>query len=200
MKGDLPMPRKHRIWFPNAMYHITNRGVRKMTIFYDEQDYLKYLQILEETRERYPFHVHSYCLMTNHIHLLLQTITEPISIIMKHLNTNYAKYFNKKHDFVGHVFQGRFGAELIRSTDYELDVSKYIHLNPVRAHMVQKAEDYRWSSYRAYIFNEENPHVYTEKLLSYFQDPAPIHYQQFTELQEKSPEPPELIKPFVKKV
>ncbi len=194
------MPRKMRTWFPNAMYHITNRGVRKMTIFYDEDDYLKYLHLLEETRERYPFHIHSYCLMTNHVHLLIQTINDPISIIMKHLNTNYAKYFNKKHDFTGHVFQGRYGAELIDSVEYELDVSKYIHLNPVRAHMVKKAEEYRWTSYRAFIFNEKNPHVHTARILAYFQQPAPYHYQQFTERQERTPEPPEIIKQYVKKI
>ncbi|QOY36996.1 transposase [Anaerobacillus isosaccharinicus] len=87
------MARKLRVWFPNAMYHITNRGVRKMIIFYDEFDYLKYLELLEETRECYPFLLHSYCLMTNHIHLQLQTINDPISKIMKKINTSYAIYY-----------------------------------------------------------------------------------------------------------
>ncbi len=192
------MARKHRIWFPNAMYHITNRGVRKMTIFYDDEDYLKYLQFLKETRERFPFLLHSYCLMTNHVHLQIQTIEDHISIIMKHLNTNYAKYFNKKHDLVGYIFQGRYGAELIDSLQYERDVSKYIHLNPVEAHMVKKAEDYRWSSYRAYIFQENNPHVYTNKILSHFPNPAAYHYQRFTEQQDQLDDPPsEKIKPYV---
>lgn len=179
------------------MYHITNRGVRKMIIFYDENDYLKYLELLEETRERYPFVLHSYCLMTNHIHLQLQTLNHPISKIMKYINTTYAKYFNNRHNLVGHIFQSRYGSELIDSIQYELDVSKYIHLNPVEAHMVKKAEDYRWSSYRAYIYHEYNPHVSTEKILSYFPKPSSYHYQQFTEQRDKLKEPPEVIRPFV---
>ncbi|MCT8140161.1 transposase [Anaerobacillus sp. CMMVII] len=193
------MPRKKRVWFKYAMYHITNRGVRKMAIFYQEDDYLKYLEILEETRQQYPFTLHAYCLMTNHVHLLLQTLDHPISIIMKQLNTQYAKYFNKKYNLVGHLFQSRFGSELIDSLKYELDVSKYIHLNPVEAYMVDKAEDYRWSSYRAYAFHESNPHVHTEKILSHFPPPASYHYQQFTEQQDKLDPPPIIIKPFVGK-
>lgn len=196
-KGGAEMGRKRRVWFPNAMYHITNRGNRKMAIFYDECDYLKYLELLEETRKRYPFILHSYCLMTNHIHLQLQTQQYSISITMKYLNTLYAKYFNQRHDLVGHLFQGRYGAELINSTAYERDVSKYIHLNPVEAYMVKKAEDYRWSSYRAYIYHEYNPHVDTKKLLSYFPEPSSYHYQKFTE-QLQTSTPPEIIKPFVK--
>lgn len=193
------MPRKKRISFPNAMYHITNRGVRKLTIFYDEEDYLKYLEFLEETRERFPFLLHAYCLMTNHVHLLIQTNKDPIWAIMKNLNTKYAKYFNKRHDLVGHLFQGRYGAELINSLQYELDVSKYIHLNPVEAHMVEKAEDYRWSSYRAYVFGEKNPHVYTEKILSHFPQPSSYYYFKFTEQQDHLEQPPAEIQPFVRK-
>jgi putative transposase len=191
------MARKHRICFPNAMYHITNRGVRKMIIFYDDDDYVKYLEFLEETRERHPFLLHSYCLMTNHVHLQLQTIKDPISLIMQHLNTKYAKYFNKRHDLVGHVFQGRYGAELVDSIQYELDVSKYIHLNPVEAHMVNKPEDYPWSSYRAYILSENNPHVYTQRILSHFPAPHSYYYQKFTEQQDNIGDPPEKIKSFV---
>ncbi|WNF36634.1 transposase [Bacillaceae bacterium IKA-2] len=192
------MGRGHRISFPNAMYHITNRGVRKMAVFFDDADRYKYLQILEETRARFPFLLHSYCLMDNHIHLQLQTLHDPISTIMKHLNLNYAKYFNKKHDLVGHLFQGRYGSELIDSVSYELDVSKYIHLNPVEAQMVKRAEDYRWSSYRAYISLEENPHVYTDNILSHFPNPSSYLYQMFVEIKNTSLQTsPISIKPFV---
>lgn len=182
------MGRSQRISFPNAMFHITNRGVRKMTVFFDDPDRYKYLQILVETQERFPFLLHSYCLMDNHIHLQLQILNDPISIIMKHLNLNYVKYFNKRHDLVGHIFQGRYGAELINSVNYELDVSKYIHLNPVKAGIVKKAEDYPWSSYRAYIFQENNSYVYTEKILSHFPNPSSYHYQMFTEIKDNPSE------------
>lgn len=193
------MARKQCIWFPNAMYHITNRGARKMTVFYDEKDYLKYLEILEQTRERFPFWLHSYCLMSNHIHLQMQTINDPIYKIMKQLNSYYAKYFNLRYDLVGHVFQGRYGAELIDSVEYELDVSKYIHLNPVEAHIVDKPEEYRWSSYRAYVFGEKNKHVHTKKILSHFVQPASSNYEKFVKEQDKPPDPPEIIENFAYK-
>lgn len=183
------MGRCHRICFPNAMFHVTNRGVRRMSIFFDDADRYKYLQILEETRERFPFLLHSYCLMDNHIHLQLQILNDSISIIMKHLNLNYVKYFNRRHDLVGHIFQGRYGAELIDSVEYELDVSKYIHLNPVAAGMVKNAADYQWSSYRSYLSLEENPHVYTEKILSHFPKPSSYLYQMFTEVKQTPSDP-----------
>ncbi|WP_096203280.1 transposase [Bacillus sp. FJAT-45350] len=192
------MVRKSRVWFPHAMYHITNRGNRRTALFLDKDDRLSYLDILEETRNRFPFYLHTYCLMTNHIHLQLQTIHDPIHLIMKQLNTNYAKYFNKKHHYVGHVFQGRYGAELIDSREYELEASKYIHLNPYEAKMVVKPENYPWSSYRAYIFREANFHVQTERILSYFPHPQSFHYQQYVEHDDTLPEPPTHLKPFLK--
>lgn len=175
------------------MYHITNRGVRKMVIFYDEDDYLNYLQLLKKTKQRYPFLLHAYCLMTNHVHLLLQTLDEPIYVIMKHLNANYAKYFNSKYNFTGHIFQSRYGAELVDTVEYELDCSKYIHLNPVEAHMVNKPEEYRWSSYRAYILQEKNPYVHTEKILSRFPMYSRSDYQKFVERNDKLRETPVII-------
>lgn len=191
------MPRKRRVWFPNAMYHVVNRGVRKLTIFYEEEDFLRYLQILEEAKERFPFLLHAYCLMTNHVHLLIQTKTNPLSEIMWDINSKYAKYFNRKYDLVGHIFQDRYWAELIDSLKYELDVSKYIHLNPIEAHIVTKPEDYKWSSYRAYVFYQYNPYVYTDKILSHFSTPAPFYYQKFVETPDKPDPPPEKIRPFV---
>ncbi|MBU8906512.1 transposase [Desertibacillus haloalkaliphilus] len=175
------MVRKQRVWFPHAMYHITKRGNRRSELFLDDDDRYAYLDFLEQTRLKFPFELHAYCLMTNHIHLQLQTIEDPISQIMLQLNTIYAKYFNQKYQLSGHVFQGRYGAELIDSRLYEIDVSKYIHLNPLSANMVEKAEHYHWSSYRTYIYKEHNPHITTNKILSYFPYPQPINYQKYVE-------------------
>lgn len=97
------------------------------------------------------------------------------------LNSRYAMYFNKRHHLVGHVFQGRYGAELIDSAQYLLEVSRYIHLNPFEANMVKKPEDYLWSSYNAYITAAENPHTNTAKILSYFPEPQKEHYRRFVE-------------------
>ncbi|MFJ7724877.1 transposase [Neobacillus sp. NPDC097160] len=148
------MARRARLWFEGAKYHVTSRGIRKSLLFFEDEDYKKYLAYIEETRERYPFNLYSYCLMSNHTHLQFKTLETPLSIIMKHLNTKYAKYFNQKYDFSGHVFDKRYGAELINSVEYEIDVSKYIHLNPVEAGMVTAPEEYPWSSYRAYLYGE----------------------------------------------
>ena len=171
--------RSLRLWFEGAKYHVTSRGNRKSSLFLEEVDYKRYLQIIEETRARYPFHLHTFCLMTNHTHLQLHTLETPLSTIMKYLNTKYAKYFNKKYEFTGHVFEKRYGAELLNSPEYEIDVSKYIHLNPVEAGMVESPEDYPWSSYRTYIYGEVHPLLDPKPILSYFPDPPAHYYQQY---------------------
>lgn len=173
------MNRRYRNWRPGAKYHITGRGVRKSTLFYDIKDYDKYLNLLEEAKERFPFILHTYCLMTNHVHLQLETIKNPPGDIIKHLHMKYAKYLNKRYDFHGHVFESRFNGSRIETPDYELDISKYIHLNPLKAGMVKKLEDYPWSSYRTYVKNEENPLVTTSHILSYFIEPQRQNYESF---------------------
>lgn len=102
------MTRKHRIWFPGAVYHITARGNRRSSLFNQRDDYLTYLGILEDVRSMYPFQLHAYCLMTNHIHLQIQTTNFHIKLIMKEMHSRYAIYFNKKYHYDGHVFQGRY--------------------------------------------------------------------------------------------
>lgn len=167
------MARINRVWFEGAKYHITSRGVRKLPLFYDDQDRRKYLTLLKEAMELYSYNLQAYCLMPNHVHLQLECIKTPPGRIMNYTHTKYAKYFNKKYDFSGHVFEDRYGSELITSIDYELEVNRYIHLNPVKANLVQRPEDYPWSSYRAYISHDKHPlHISTKKILSYFPDPA----------------------------
>jgi REP element-mobilizing transposase RayT len=175
----MQMVRKARTWFEGAKYHVTSRGIRRSSLFFEEEDYEKYLTLVEETKTSYPFVLHTYCLMTNHTHLQLETLETSLSIIMKNLNTKYAKYFNKKYDFSGHVFDKRYGAELLNSPEYELDVSKYIHLNPVEAGMAAAPEDYPWSSYRAYVHGEENPHIDKNPLLYYFPNPPTQQYERY---------------------
>lgn len=173
------MARKRRAWFPGAKYHITSRGIRKSPLFYDDTDRLHYLNLMAETQIRYPHILHTYCLMTNHIHLQLETIDIPPGKIMHHLHNKYAKYFNKRYDYIGHVFEGRYEAKWIDSAAYELDLSKYIHLNPLEAKMVDQLEDYPWSSCRAYILNEKNSLVTTKQILSYFPTPQSSEYKKF---------------------
>lgn len=175
------MARKNRIWFPGATYHITARGNNQNKIFYDTKDYMKYKEIIRDTQLKYPFLLHSYCLMNNHIHLQLETKENSISKIMKQIQMNYAIYLNKKYSLVGHVFQGRFGARIILSVNYFLTVNRYIHLNPVEANLVAKPESYPWSSYHSYISNENDPLITTSKTLSYFQNSNLEYYRYFIE-------------------
>ncbi|MEH7251713.1 transposase [Neobacillus niacini] len=173
------MGRKRRTWFQGAKYHITSRGNRKSALFYDDEDREKYLNLLKATQDTFSFTLHAFCLMTNHTHLQLETTNTSPTIIMSHLNTKYAKYFNKKYDFTGHVFEKRYGAELLDSLDYEFDVSRYIHLNPLKAGLVDALENYPWSSYHAYVNGEANQLVETKHLLSYFPSPASKHYEDY---------------------
>jgi len=173
------MVRKVLPVYNGAKYHVTSRGIRRSSLFFDDDDFEKYLAILKETKERYPFILHTYCLMTNHTHLQLGMLETPPSIIMKNLNTKFAKYINKKYGFSGHVFEKRYGAEHLNSPEYEIDVSKYIHLNPSSAGMVAKPEDYPWSSCRAYIFGESIPLIDPHPILSYFPARPLQHYESY---------------------
>lgn len=173
------MPRKPYIWFSGAKYHIISRGNRKLPLFFDDEDRIKYFSLLREIQNQHPFILHAYCLMTNHVHLMIETLTTPPDQIMKLLNQKYALYFNRKYECSGHVFENRYTRMLLDSILYELDVSKYIHLNPLRAQMVTNLEDFPWSSYRAYVLGEKNPLVTTEYLLSYFLNPKAYHYKKY---------------------
>jgi putative transposase len=196
------LPRKPRIWYPGAIYHITLRGNRKSEIFYDNKDYVKYLGLIEETQQKLPFILHSYCLMPNHIHLQLETKETPLSDIMRVLNSRYAIYFNKKYKFIGHVFQDRYWARLILDDWYMLEASKYIHLNPVEANIVDSPEVYPWSSCAAYVDQTKmNPLISTEKILSFFSSPSNKNYMRYLKLEERNSEllTPLLAKnPFIK--
>jgi len=173
------MARRARTWFPGAKYHLTSRGIRKQELFYDDDDRHEYLALLLETKDRYEFHLHTYCLMSNHIHLQLETSQTPPGHIIKHLHSKYAKYFNKKYEFSGHVFEKRYFHDLIDSPEHELDLSRYIHRNPLTAGIIDALENYRWSSYRSYILDEPNPLITKEQILSYFPEPKQKNYQKF---------------------
>ncbi|QTC40425.1 transposase [Bacillus sp. V3] len=131
-------------------YHITARWNKRSPLFFYETDYLTYLHILEDVRSIYPSVLHSYCLMTNNIHLQIETIHHHIQYIMKTLHSRYALYLNQRMNTDGHIFQERYKAELIESSGYFLEVSRYIHRNPLLANMVERSEDYLWSSYPSY--------------------------------------------------
>ena len=154
------MARPLRIEYPEAWYHVTSRGNERSPIFRDNGDRRTFLKILKESLEAFRVELHCYVLMVNHFHFLLTTPLGNLSRFMQRLNTSYTVYFNRKHDRVGHLFQGRYKAILIDADSYLLELSRYIHLNPVRVGSVKDRpikevvaflENYEWSSYRNYI-------------------------------------------------
>ena len=140
------MSRPLRIEFDGALYHVTNRGNAQQDIFLGSSDRLLFLGILAKTVERTGWLVHAYCLMTNHYHLLVETPSANLSKGMRQLNGNYTQAFNKRHDRVGHLLQGRFKAILVERDLYLRELIRYVVLNPVRAKMVKRPEDWQWSS------------------------------------------------------
>ncbi len=163
------MPRPPRIWFPGAWYHIMARGNNREAVFFSEQDYRQYLQSLRDFLVRDECRLHAYALMPNHVHLMVETgQTHPIVKPMQSLQTSYTSYINHRYARVGHVFQGRYRSILVEHDTYALALSRYIHLNPVRAHLVADPAQYQWSSYRAYMTpGREGPgFVTTEYLLA----------------------------------
>lgn len=163
------MARSLRIEYPGAFYHAINRGNANGPIFLNDRDREKFIEYLEAAVDRFSLIVHSYCLMDNHYHLLVETPDANISKAMHWLNVSYAVYFNIKRNRKGHLFQGRFKAFLVNADEYAQVLSRYIHLNPVRAKLTQKPEDYRWSSYNALIGKVEEPEwLETNYLLGHF--------------------------------
>lgn len=145
------MTRPLRIEYPGAVYHITSRGNARQDIYVDDEDREKFLSILSLATERFHWLCHSYCLMDNHYHLLVETPIPNLSAGMRQLNGIYTQAFNRRHQRVGHLFQGRFKAIVVEKQAHLLELSRYIILNPVKAGIVQHPEDYLWSSYRATI-------------------------------------------------
>jgi putative transposase len=177
------MSRPLRITFPGAFYHITARGNEGRQIFKDIRDREKFLSYLESAAQRYRASVHVYCLMRNHYHLLLETPVGNLPEIMHHINCAYTTYFNVKRQRSGHLLHGRYKAILVEKDQYAKELSRYIHLNPIRAKMVDTPEQYPWSSYRYFIGLRKAPEwLAIDFILSYFGDkvsPAQKGYRDF---------------------
>ena len=127
------------------------RGNERKNIFLDDEDKLYWLEILSRIKERGRFYLQAFCLMDNHLHLILSEGSEDVATVMKRINVSYVSYFNKKYRRVGHLFQDRFKSEAIEENDYLLALTRYIHQNPVKAGLVKHMGDYKWSSYNGYI-------------------------------------------------
>jgi len=159
------MPHTLRVSFAGGLFHVTTRGNNRERVFYDDGDYEKFKALLRKYREKHNFKLYAYSLMPNHVHLLIETTTTAsISTIMHALNMSYAKYFNARHGRVGHVWQGRFHSSIIDSENYFLEVMRYMDLNPVRAGMCEKPDQYEWSSHRHFALGKHDDLVDSHEL------------------------------------
>jgi REP element-mobilizing transposase RayT len=188
------MARQLRVEFENAFYHVTSRGNQRDKIFYDAADRERFLEILSRTKERYGFLLHAYALMDNHYHLLMETPKANLSQIMQNINTSYTVYVNRKYQRSGHLLQGRFKGIIVDKDRYLIALSRYIHLNPVRAKLVERPADYPWTSYKAFLDQKaEDSLVDTGDTLSYFskhRKRAVRAYREFVEAAEGKEENP----------
>jgi len=162
------MARQARIHYPGAVYHVIVRGNGGRDIFPSDQDRYRFYLFLQEGQERFGHRIHAFCLMTNHVHLVLQVQEISLSRIVQNLSQRYTMWVNWREGQRGHLFQGRYQAVLVDADTYLLELIRYIHLNPVRAGMVKRVEDYRWSSHRAYLGKENIPWLSTDWMLAQF--------------------------------
>ena len=158
------MPRQARKKSESGIYHVMLRGIDRQLIFEDTEDYFRFLDIVKECREECEFKLYAYCLMGNHVHLLLKVQADGLETIFKKIGGRYVYYYNVKYQRVGHLFQDRFKSEPVDDDSYFLTVLRYIHQNPVKAKMCSKVEDYPFSSFAEYL--HESTFVDTEFALS----------------------------------
>ncbi|MGK5004084.1 transposase [Janthinobacterium sp. LB2P70] len=177
------MTRPLRLEFAGALYHVTSRGDRRSAIYRDDTDRLAWQEVLEHVCGRHHFIVHSFCQMSNHYHLLVETVEANLSQGMRQLNGVYTQHFNRRHKLVGHVLQGRYKAILVQKENYLLELARYIVLNPVRAHMVASPDDWYWSSHHYVLDDTASPCWLTRDwLLSQFgttREEAVANYSRF---------------------
>ena len=151
------MARPLRIQYDGAVYHITSRGNARKPIYKEDEDRRIFLEVLHKANSRYNWLCHAYCLMNNHYHLIIETPDGNLSQGMRQLNGVYTQLYNKRHNRVGHIFQGRYKAILIQKESHLLEASRYVVLNPVRAKAVKEPGGWKWSSYRG-TAGKEKPH------------------------------------------
>ncbi len=149
------MPRTARVAFPSLVYHIISRGNNREWVFNEGEDFEKYLGICRRYKEKFGFKLYHWVLMSNHIHLIMETTGESsLSKIMQGINLAYTIWFNRKNGKVGHLWQDRFKSAVVERDSYLLECGRYVERNPLRAGMVKDLKDYPWSSYRVYAYGK----------------------------------------------
>lgn len=176
------MPRKPRVHYFGAYYHVMLRGNGGMRIFQDQADRNMFFDLVQETILRFEYRIHAFCLMTNHVHFVMQVGETALSKIIQNISFRYTRYINKKEKRIGHLFQGRYKALLVDADSYLLQLVRYIHLNPLRANIVEDLLDYPWNSHLVYLGQSECTWLTTQAVydrLVQNKDKTIVAYQQF---------------------
>lgn len=182
------MPRKPRIKSRNGIYHVMLRGANKQEIFHDDRDNMKFLDILKKYKVESDMSVYAWCLMNNHLHLLVKEAPEGLSVTMKRITVSYAAYYNLKYQTSGHLFQDRFRSESVESRRYFMTVIRYIHQNPVKAGIVDHIDGWPWSSYPAYCGQKIYPDdlLHSKMVLQMVSEDPTIAREKFKEFNEQN--------------
>ncbi len=178
------MARKPRLHVLGGLYHVILRGNAQQDVFFTASDRHFFYDLLAEGVARFGYRVHAFCLMSNHLHLVMQVGDLELSAGMQNLSFRYTRYLNTRRKQAGHVFQGRFKAFLVDQDRYGLALVRYLHLNPVRARLAKLAGAYVWSSHRAYLGKEDLPWLTTDWVLGQFGErigPARQRFAAFVE-------------------
>jgi len=145
------LPRSARMISESGIYHIMLRGINRQAIFEDDEDIQRLLETIVRYKEICKYEVYAYCIMSNHVHLLLKETEDAISNVVKRISGSYVFWYNKKYERCGHLFQERYKSEAVENDEYFLTVLRYIHQNPIKAGMVKDISTYKWNSYNEYI-------------------------------------------------
>jgi len=164
------MARKPRVHYSGALYHVILRGNAGQIIFDNDEARTRFTLLAQEGVERFGHRIHAFCLMSNHVHLAIQVGRVSLSRILQNLSFRYTQWVNGRRKRSGHLFQGRYKAVLVDADSYLHALTRYIHLNPVRAGVVKEPKDYLWSGHRAYLGLEKIPWLTTDWVLSQFSD------------------------------
>jgi len=177
------MPRVQREKSKSGYYHVMLRGNERKNIFRDDEDKLRFIETLSEKKQENRYSLHAFCLMDNHIHLMVSEGAEDVADVIKRISISYVYYFNRKYKRVGHLFQDRFKSEAVEDDRYILTLARYIHRNPVKAGLVRSVSEYKWSSYDCYV-NEHNQFakiIDTNTVLGLLSNDVVIAQQRFRE-------------------
>lgn len=180
------MPKSYRKFGKKRINHVIIRGINKQEIFLDKQDKEKFIKEIVKTKEKYHYELYAYVLMPNHVHMQMYDGEENLPTIMNSIQTRYVSYFNKKYERVGHLFQGNYINKIIEDNNYFENNIRYIHQNPEKAG-IEKKERYKWSSYNAYIVNDDklvDINVWLDKL-DYDRNKAIMKFKEFNDIKKK---------------